>query len=139
MNYNTYRLLLSFHTVHVLIIVVAFVHLFHLLILLFLQLDRIIVDVDVEEIMEEGKCVFLFLLLLLFHLLKVDALEFSIFIPLNVLEERFELEPSIEALVLVFSFNQVKEVMLVQVFQLYVLLLGTRWLDFVPLKEAVFR
>ena len=93
-------------------------------------------NLHIEQEVEVHESVFFVVDLLLLHCIQLSLL--YILAVLDLLKERLEVQPSVEALVLVFGFYQLKEVSLVQISQLDVLLLRTRWFDFVPIVETIF-
>ena len=51
----------------------------------------------------------------------------------DAFEERLEVEPAVEAIILAFCFNQAQEVLLLEILQLDVRAMVTSWSHFLPL------
>ena len=96
-------------------------------------------NLHIEQEVEVHESVFFVIDLLLLHCIQLSLLH--ILAVLDLLEERLEVEPSVESLVLILRIYQFKEVFFVDILQLYVFLLlsllRTRWYNSVPFEEAI--
>ena len=106
----------------------------------FTRCHVVFVHCNVEQVVKEHKCVFFVIYEFLFFHLSLFCLYFP-GLTFYVLEQRLEVEPSVESLILILRIYQFKEVFFVDILQLYVFLLlsllRTRWYNSVPFKEAI--